>query len=241
MPEPVALARIASHLEEFDGAFLECTDCLVVHRIRRADRAAIYASDGTETPADDFRRFLSEHGDHRFQVLRRSSDAEMLSHARWDPMCRVAWEVSDGEHDFVVVFGRTDVERPREYALLPARMRLLEEVVELDAETLARVIDEALYPRAASHAKIQAVVARCQALVRACPTDELDPIDEERDDPNVQLACLPPRVAAELRRDLARILAPAESDEVLDSIVEDLGHHIPIVRLTRRYRIERYA
>ena len=102
MPRSEALGRTAAKHELVEGAFLFCTACFAVHRIVSADRAPVYFADGTSTPTDDAQKFLHDHLGHRLQVLRRSSDAEMMSHPRWDPMCRVAWEISDGESDFVV-------------------------------------------------------------------------------------------------------------------------------------------
>ncbi len=241
MPEPIALSRITSHLEDFDGAFLQCTDCQAVHRIMQADRALLYTKDGAEVQVDDMRRFLGAHRDHRFQVLRRSSDAETLSHARWDPMCRVVWEVSDGETDYVVSFGRTEVESPREYTIVPGRMRVVKETIEIDGDVLARVIDEALFPFVAPESKVAGVVQRCRDLVAGCAADELDPIDELREDPNVQLACLPARVAGELRRDLEQTFADSRTRDGFDAIADDLQVQIPIVRLARRYRIDRFV
>ena len=139
MPAPTLLGWTAAERDLIDGAFVFCTDCHVVHRVTRSDRAPLYLSDGTPIQTDDYERFLAFHRDHRLQVLRRSSDAEMISHPRWDPMCRVMWDVSDGDTDFVVTFGRTDIEGPREYVVTPGRMRLERESVEVDEDALRRM------------------------------------------------------------------------------------------------------
>lgn len=238
MSQPVALGRIAPGLEEFDGAFLHCTDCAAVHRIRRADRAPFYRNDGSASPADDLQRFLDAHVDHRLQVLRRSSDAEMVSHARWDPMCRVAWEVSDGESHFVVTFGRTDLERPREYWVRSGHLRLESETVEVDTEMLRRVFDEALFPNAAPPSHVEALTQRCVRLVAVWPLERLDLVDEVREDPSIQLACLPQEIAAELRQEVRRRFGGPDGERLLDAIDGDLRRHIPVIRLTRRYRVE---
>ena len=96
--------------------------CKAVHRVTQSDRAPIYLPDGTPIAANDQRQFLAAHRDHGLQLLERSSDAEVISHPRWDPMCRVAWEVSDGENELIVTFGRIDIEAPRQYSILPGRM-----------------------------------------------------------------------------------------------------------------------
>src|SRR5262249_44254361 len=152
-----------------DGAFLFCPDCGAVHRVTGSDRAPIYLPDGTPVVADDAEEFRAAHRDHGLRLLERSSDAEMISHPRWDPMCRVAWEVSDGRNEFVVTFGRSSVETARQYSILPGRMVVEREFVEVDAEALHQVIDEALYPHAAPLRKIQALVDECRRLVITAP------------------------------------------------------------------------
>jgi hypothetical protein len=238
MPYPVALGRIPPDLAAFNGAFLYCTDCSAAHRISQTDRSPIYLDDGTLTSADDLQRFLGAHVEHRFRLLRRSSDAEMLSHARWDPMCRVAWEASDGESDFVVTFGRTDLGSPRQYAIFPGRLLVENECVELDAEALRRVIDEALYPHAAPESKIEPVVELCQRAIATIPSDRFEPVDEERDDPSVQLACLPPSVVEALLGEARRRFSASEAERLAQVVGDDLRRDIPLIRVTRRYRIQ---
>jgi hypothetical protein len=238
MPLSGALSRIASERDEFDGAFLHCQDCVAVHRITSSDSAPLFLPHGATTPTDDFRGFLLAHVDHQLLLLRRSSDAEMLSHARWDPMCRIAWEVSDGQHDCIVTSGRSDLERPREYAIAPGRLVLERESIDIDTDTLRHEIDEALFPHSAPPKKVSALVEACRRLVAGLPSDSLDLRDEARDDPSVQLACLPPSVASVLRREVSALFAAEEAARLLDVIDTDLCSGIPIIRLTRRYRIE---
>jgi hypothetical protein len=189
-------------------------------------------------PTDDAQKFLASHLDHRLQVLRRSSDAEMMSHPRWDPMCRVAWEVSDGESAFVVTFGRNDLEAPREYTIAPGHMVLAHEAVEVDTQTLHHVIDEALFPHAAPARKIETLIQRCRRLVAATPVDLFEPLDECREEPNVQLACLPEAVVDALRAELPFWFSETESQCLREVIDGDLRHEIPVIRWIRQYRIE---
>jgi hypothetical protein len=238
MPVPTLLGWTAPGRDLIDGAFVFCTDCYAVHRVNRSDRAPVYLSDGTPTLVDDCERFLAVHRDHRLQVLSRSSDAEMISHPRWDPMCRVMWDVSDGETDFVVTFGRTDIEAPREYVVTPGRMVLERESVEVDEDALRRTIDEALYPHAAPVHKIDALIQTCRRLVLGTPSDELELLDESRDEPNVQLAGLPRSVAEPLREKVRELFSEEESEGIFAVLDHDLRYDIPVVRLIRRYRIE---
>jgi hypothetical protein len=237
MPDSVEPGQ-ASVQGTLDGAFLFCSACEAVHRVTRSDRAPIYLPDGTSIAADDLQEFRAAHRDHDLRLLERSSDAEMISHPRWDPMCRIAWEVSDGRKEFIVTFGRIDVETPRQYSILPGRMVVEREFIDIDAETLQQVIDEALYPHAAPLRKIQALVEECRRLVYAAPFQSIEPLAESREDPNVQLACLPDGVAGALQVEVARAFPSAESERLVDVIDGDLRREIPILRLTRDYRID---
>jgi hypothetical protein len=238
MPDSVELSGAAVGGELFDGAFLFCTACKAVHRVRRSDRAPIYLPDGTSIAADDLQQFLAAHRDHGLRLLERSSDAEVISHPRWDPMCRVAWEVSDGRDEFVVTFARSDVEAARQYSILPGRITVESEFIEVDVEALHQVIDEALYPHAASLRKIQSLVDECRRLVSTAPLQSVEPLAESHDDPHVQLACLPDAVARALQVEVMRAFPGAESERLVDVIDGDLRREIPILRLTRRCRVE---
>jgi hypothetical protein len=228
----------AAYAREIEGAFLFCSPCAAVHRVTRSDRAPTYLADGTPLATDDRQEFLAAHRDHDLRLLRRSGDAEMISHPRWDPMCRVAWEVSDGRNDFVVTFGRLDVETPRQYSILPGRLVLESESVEVDTEVLHAVIDEALYPHVAPLRKIGALIDECERLVSVIPLQNLEPLAELREDPNVQLACLPDSVAGALCVAVVRAFPKPEADLLIDVIDGDLRREIPILRVTRHYRIE---
>jgi len=238
MPHPVTLGRITPTLERFDGAFLCCTDCNAVHRVARSDRAPVYANDGTPTSVDDFQKFSTAHADHRFRLLHRSGDAEMISHARWDPMCRIAWEVSDGENSYVITFGRSDLDRTREYAVSPGHMKLESETIRVDSEVFHRLVDEALFPHAAPPRKIDALLEKCRRLVATLPGDGYEPIDELRDDPNVQLACLPDAIVAELRVEALSLFSRDEAQRLVEVIEQDLRTSIPVVLIARHYRID---
>lgn len=233
----LTIARIASIPETSEGAFLLCADCSVVHRVSAADRAPLYGADGLAQAADDFQEFVGQHVDHRLRVLHRSSDAEVCSHARWDPMCQVAWEVSDGERSWVVRFGREDMESPRRYTITPGELQLVSESVEVDLEVLTQTVDEALFPHAVPPRKLDALVECCRRLLASVGTDALEPIDEDRADPTVQLACLPPQVAAALATQARSLFDEDESRAIAEAVDRDLRFVIPVVRYRRLHRI----
>src|SRR5206468_1521449 len=59
MPDAVELGQPAVEGGRFDGAFLFCAGCGVVHRVTATDRAPIYLPDGTSVAADDLQEFLA--------------------------------------------------------------------------------------------------------------------------------------------------------------------------------------
>ena len=68
--------------------------------------------------------------------------------------------------------------------------------------------------------------------------DRLEASDELRDDPNVQLACLPDAVVSELRAEALSLFSADEAERLVEVIETDLRTSIPVVRIARHYRIE---
>jgi hypothetical protein len=232
---PHASAEVLA--EELDGAFLHCPRCAAVHRASTVDRAPVYECDGTPHPADDLQVFLGRHDGHDLAVLWRASDVEVHSHARHDPMRQVFWEVSDGDLWFVVSFGREDVESPRTYRMTPGRLEPLAESIEIDAGLVREVLDEALYPLAAAASALDAFVAASREAISDHGWERFEPIDEDRDNPNVQLACLPEVAAGRLLAAADRLFDAVEAERIKELVRGELRGEIPIVRLTRSYAV----
>jgi hypothetical protein len=221
-----------------EGAFLFCGGCFEVHRISRTDRAPFYDLEGFWHVRDDLRSFLARHEEHPLRVLRRASDAEMHSHSRHDPMCRVLWEVTDDQDGhFIVSFGRDDVGSPRRYAIQPGRLVVVSESIEIDATLLRALIDEALFPLSAPDSKLAGLIEACRSRVRVLPWEQFDPVDEDRGDPGTHLACLPVEVVSGVSAEVGRSFCGPEVERILDLVQRELRHQIPIVRLQRRYAV----
>ena len=237
MATPLLQPRFDVRREIIEGTFLYCADCEDVHRVSSLDRAPIYGPNGTPRPMDDLQQFLGSHSDHRLRALRRSSDAEIHSHPRYDPMQSVCWEVSDGEDRFVVSFGREDLESPRRYTIAAGRLVLLSESIEIEADLLREIIDDALYPCAAPPSRVESLLDQCRRRIAALPWEAFELIDEDREDPNVQLACLPDCVVANFAKTVREVFPGPEGERVAEVAERDLRTEIPVVRLTRRYVI----
>ena len=221
-----------------EGAFVFCTGCSEAHRVSRADRAPLYARDGSARLTDDFAGFLARHDHHPLKVLRRSTDAEMLTHARHDPMCQVLWEVADEDGTrFVVTFGRDDVESPRRYLIHPGELAVESETIRLDAEVFRAVVDEALYPHAASDSKLSSFVRACGERLATVPWERFDPIDEDREEPDTQLACLPGSVIVDIAAIVRTFFSGEDARRLLELFAHELREEIPVVRLRRTYTI----
>ena len=234
-PLEMLVARLEIPVAE-EGAFVFCPACQDVHRVSKADRAPVYGLDGSSQAADDFQAFLARHVDHELCVLRRSTDAEVHSHARHDPMCRILWEaVDDGGNRYVISLGREDVESPRRYGIMPGRLEVVSESIGLDEELLRAVLDEALYPGPAPASRLDRLIEACRRAITTLPWDAFDPVDEARDDPGIQLACLPRAVLQAIAAEATRVFPGNDGERVLELLERELRDEIPVVRLLRRY------
>jgi hypothetical protein len=237
MTSPVLAHRWPGTSPAGDGAFLHCDACAAVHRISVGDRAPVYDIEGGASPSDDLRTFLLKHRDHDVRILHRASDVEIHSHARHDPMRRTSFEVTDGTRTFVVTSGRDGVESPRSYALVPGRIVARDETIDLDVALLQRVVDEALYPAAMSRSRLQWLAEACRQAIRRLPWESFDPVDEDRDHPNVLLSCLPEAAATRLAIESKRMFRGAEAQKLSELALGELRFEIPVVRMQRRYEI----
>lgn len=222
-----------------EGEFLLCKACLAVHRISAADRSPFFGGDGHSEPADDLAEFLLAHAGHPLERLVRFGEAEIRSHARHDPMCRVTWEVQDREgRRYVVSFGRDDVESPRRYSIRPGRLCLVSEYLEIDGDLLRSVLDEALFPNAAPEWKLRRLLEACRCEVARLPLERLEPIEEDREDPAALRACLPEGVAEALAAEAAALFSGPEAERLAAVLHGELRHEIPVVRILRHYTVE---
>jgi len=225
----------SQRLECPDGALLFCRECRVAHRVGETDRAPIYTPDGAAQAMDDRQAFLRAHDDHSLGVLTRSSDAEVRSHPRWDPMVRVLFEATDGESFWIVVAEREDLAGPRRYRVRPGRLVLAEETVSLDDDLLREMIDAALFPYAAPASLLDTFVERVRELVEKSPIASFDLVGEDRRDPEIELAGLPDAVIALLARALTQLLPVDEARRLTALLDRELRADVPVVRVRRRY------
>lgn len=219
------------------GAFLFCRECRVAHRVDDADRAPLYGVDGTSRVADDRQTFLRAHQDHAVGVLTRSSEREARSRPRWDPMMRTTFEATDGDSSWIVVAEREEVGGPRRHWVRPGRLAVAEESVTLDEGLLREAIDDALYPYAAPASLLDEVVARVRTLVERTHPDAYELVGEDRRDPTVDLAGLPPTIVGAFHDLVERSLPEGEARRLIDLAERELSAELPVVRIRRRYTV----
>lgn len=225
----------SQRLECPDGGLLFCRSCLVAHRVGDTDRAPLHALDGSVHGMDDRQAFLRAHDDHPIGVLTRSSDAEVRSHPRWDPMVRILFEATDGETSWIVVGERDDLAGPRRYRVRSGRLELAEESVSLDEELLREMIDDALFPYAAPASLLDDFIARVRGLVEKSPIGSFDLVGEDRQDPAVELAGLPDAIIDRLRRAVGQLIPFDEATRLGELFDRELRGEVPVVRVRRRY------
>jgi hypothetical protein len=125
--------------------------------------------------------FLRKHRHHSLVRLRKNKDRYFADRPAWDPL-RIAYEeVTDGRDIFLLKSWRTDLNEPRQYALLRGSLDIAT-TVQLAAEPLR---EELTREFSSSPQAVEAVVQRLQHLVTTLPTDELVPAYCSAEDPCV--------------------------------------------------------
>jgi hypothetical protein len=145
----------------------------------------------------------------------------------------------DSEGHFSVVSCRREsIFEARRYELQPGRLILASETGELDRSIFCALISEALSPTIAPEGKLTELITICERRLSQISGDAFEVIDEDRKDPNIQLACLPLRVSLALEAG-ARLLFPGiDGDHLVDLFSHDLRLEIPVVRIKRAYEIQ---
>ncbi|MEA2627080.1 MAG: hypothetical protein QOD06_3125 [Candidatus Binatota bacterium] len=217
--------------------FLACVSCGAAHRLSELDRTPSYDLDGSAHGRDDRQSFRSAHAAHRVRFLRRAGDLEVRSHSRGDPMAQVVWQATDGDRSYLVTCERSDAASPRRYTVRRGRLVRHREAVDLDRDVVIGLLDDALYPYSAPAGKLALLVEAWWRRTEEISMDRFDPIGEDRRDPAVQLACVPPCLVEAYHQEVRRLFEGVEALRVIDLVDGELRQDIPIVRLERRYSI----
>ena len=137
-------------------------------------------------PEEEESVFLRRHFGHSLELLKKKKDRYFADRPAWDPL-RIAYEeVTDGRETYILKSWRTDLNEPRQYALLRGTLEI-STTVQLPAEPLRSELSRAL-PCDPQHAEM--IVQRLQRVVATFPPAELLPIYWSAEDPQVLFSCL---------------------------------------------------
>jgi hypothetical protein len=75
-----------------------------------------------ETPADDWRRFVQQHANHKLEALKATGEKYFASGSAVDPMSVAYLEVTDGNDHFLLRRSRKSIEEPLKYELVQGRI-----------------------------------------------------------------------------------------------------------------------
>lgn len=124
---------------------------------------------------------FSAHAGHPLTPLKKKKDRYFADRPAWDPL-RIAYEeVSDGREIYLLKSWRTDLNEPRQYALLRGELEVFQ-TVQLPKEPLRAELTRAL---ACSVQQAELLVSRLQRVASSLPPEELLPAYCAADDPQV--------------------------------------------------------
>lgn len=167
--------------------YLVCRAC---GRLTPISDAAVDPSLDDSEPSD-LDRFRTEHGAHGVEVATRSAAPAVHDRPVWDPMA-VAWfEVQLNGERFVVRSSRTSIESPRCWELTTGVIEQRAGQVELDEEYLRLALDEWFYPQVLPPRVSDRFLAVLEDVAHALDPEEITPVFDDSDDPQVSIAALP--------------------------------------------------
>jgi hypothetical protein len=200
--------------------FLACYDCGVLRPIAPpyANGVDSAAMDGDDSPA-----FAAEHATHRTGQLVRHGDDTASDRPLWDPMHTVSFQVTDGEHGYVVIGSRESIDEPRTYRFSPGSLEARNSEVLVDDRDLRRGLDQQFFPHALRPTKVDQFLSVIHDVVRHIPPDGLEIAFDDAQDPEVSIARMPTDSYQELLTRCTEIFDPWEWPHVSRFLHENCG------------------
>jgi hypothetical protein len=176
--------------------FLACHDCGVMQPV------AVFVGnghdDGVAEAAAAWSDFAVTHSSHRTAHVVRHGSETHADRQLWDPMSTIRFEVTDGEHVYVVSATRSSIEEPRLYRFVPGTLEVRSSEVALEDEDLRRGLDMEFYPHAIRPSKLDRFLSLVHDMVRHINPEDLAIAFDAADDPSVSIARMPEAVYGEL-------------------------------------------
>ena len=163
-----------------------CFEVQLLSAAASAPRLWAQGSDLQEDVDEEGAVFLRRHLGHALAPLKKKKDRYLSDRPLWDPL-RVAYEeVTDGKETYILKSWRTDLNEPRQYALLRGALEV-SMTVQLPEEPLCAELTRA-FSCAPQQAKM--IVNRLQHVVASLPPAELLPAYCATDDPHLLFSYL---------------------------------------------------
>ncbi|MBI4515429.1 MAG: hypothetical protein HY699_06405 [Deltaproteobacteria bacterium] len=171
-------------------AYLLCRDCRVLHQVYAAHELAAGA-EVFEAAAIAYGRFLLDHRHHALEQVRRESVVAYDNGPLWDPGHAAYFEVGDGEHSFTVSRTRASIEEARELQLIDGSIEQAAVELSVEGSALRRALDHHFFPYALRLAKLDHFVEAARAVIATLPSDTIEPVFDDANDPALSIARLP--------------------------------------------------
>jgi hypothetical protein len=192
--------------------FLACRDCGVLQP--EIGYSAGWTDGAVEDAVDAYDEFLASHRAHRTARFRRHGAETHADRPLWDPMARIAFEVSDGGDPYTVRSERQAIDQPRVYHFTRGALPPTSVQTTIDAAELCRGLDLAFHPHALRPSKAERLITVMQDLVSQIAPEDVEVAFDVADDPACSIARMPDATYTALHDRCAEIFEPWELSRV---------------------------
>jgi len=186
--------------------FWRCVPCAAVIRLTGEGSASPAADLGVSGPlwfaaAQQERSvFFEKHRTHLIELLTQTLPVLAATGPLWDPMTVLRWEVSNSARRFVVEGSRTrglpadrrpTLDDPLSYGCQPGRLQATPVSVEIPAEDLARIIDEALFPHTLPMRRLKTLTEAAACTLRGLKPEDVEILCDSATDATLGVGRIP--------------------------------------------------
>ena len=199
--------------------FLGCHDCGVLQPLISDWRG--WPAEAIADASNAFDAFVATHRSHCTARLHRHRSDAHSDRPLADPMATIAFEVTDGEHVYLVRSTRQSIEEARAYRFAPGTLTVQNTEAGIDADDFRRGLDLAFHPHALRPSKVDRFLAVLHEIVSKIQAAELEIAFDVADEPALGIARMPEAVYQELLARCAEIFDPWECSRVREFLAEN--------------------
>ena len=121
--------------------FIRCRNCDAIHHVTAFDKVPNYSvsADGTnETAANDWNDFMIRHAGHRLEPFEASGQSYFPDGRSGDPMAAAYIEVTDGKEIILLRRGRSSIQEPVHFEVVPGRLVYRQSTLDIQEHTLRK-------------------------------------------------------------------------------------------------------